>query len=200
MTTPMWTATDVERRASDGARTAIVSDTITLDRAGRYRRRVALTTDGGQPLLLDLPKATYLADGDLLVAGSNRIMVRAATEPLMEVRADSAAQLARIAWHIGNRHTPAEVADNALYLQLDHVLAEMIAGLGGHVQMVVRAFEPEGGAYGGHTTLSRGHHHHGDAGSVHGHGHSHETAPAANPDADPAGGHATRQLVAEGDH
>lgn len=197
MTTSMWTATAVERRDSDGARAANVSDTITIDRAGRYRRRVALTTDGGQPLLLDLPTATYLADGDILVAGANRIVVRAAAEPLMEVRADSAAQLARIAWHVGNRHTPAEIADNALYLQRDHVLAEMIIGLGGYVEMVVRAFEPEGGAYGGHTTLSRGHHHHGDPGSAHGHSHSHGTA-VADPMPNTAGELATDSSVAKG--
>ncbi len=146
-------------------------DTITLDREARYRRRVRLVTDGGRDLLLDLAVATYLADGDALVTDEGLVVVRAAAESLMEVRARDALHLARIAWHIGNRHTPAEITSDAIYLQRDHVLEDMIQGLGGDVRHVMRPFEPEGGAYGRHGALEKGHHHHSDA-----HGHSHEHA------------------------
>lgn len=162
----MLCSRSVARRADIGE--ARVLDTITLDRESRYRRRVRLTTDGGHALLLDLGEATYLADGDALVTEDGLVVVRAAAEPLMEVRAQDLTQLARIAWHIGNRHTPAEIRPDAIYLQPDHVLEEMIAGLGGHVRHVMRAFEPEGGAYGGHGALEKGHHHHRGHDNVHG--------------------------------
>ena len=140
---------------------ALAADTVTLDRAARYKRRIAMTSDGGTAFLLDLPEATYMADGDALVLDDGRLIaVRAAPEPLLEVHAQNAAELARIAWHIGNRHTPAEVTAGALYIQPDHVLEEMLIGLGAHVHHVMRPFEPEGGAYGGKGPLERGHHHH----------------------------------------
>ena len=146
--------------------------TITLTREDRYRRRVALRTDQGDAFLLDLPEATYLADGvglDLDQGGV--VIVRAADEELFEISAPDALTLMRIAWHIGNRHTPAEVLANAIYIQPDHVLADMVRGLGGSVAVVTRAFEPEGGAYGGHGSLERGHHH--GAGHHHPHVHDH---------------------------
>ena len=81
--------------------------------------------------------------------------------------------LARIAWHIGNRHTPAEITAEAIYIKPDHVLAEMVAGLGAHVHMVRRPFEPEGGAYGSKGPLQQGHHH---GGHDHKHDHDHDHA------------------------
>lgn len=152
-------------------------DSITLDRAGRYRRRIALVTDGGARFLLDLPEATYLAAGDALALDDGRLIaVRAAEEDLLEIHAADATALARIAWHIGNRHTPAEITPQAIYIQPDHVLAEMVAGLGGHVHRIRRPFEPEGGAYGGKGPLERGHHHHGPGGHTHDHPHEHAHA------------------------
>ncbi|HRK18108.1 MAG TPA: urease accessory protein UreE [Hyphomicrobiaceae bacterium] len=160
---------------------AAVVASITLDRASRFRRRVALQTDNGMDFLLDLPEATYLADGDGLELDDGKIIVvRAAAEDLFEVHAHDAAELARIAWHIGNRHTPCEVTPHALYIQPDHVLAEMIAGLGGHVHRVVRPFEPEGGAYGGKGPLVESHHHghgaHHHHDDQHGRSHHHDHA------------------------
>lgn len=163
----MLTATQVVRR--DRRRSEAVLDTVTLDRQSRYRRRIVLTTDGGRELLLDLPEATYLADGDGLAVAGGLVLVKAAPEPLMEIYAHDALELARIAWHLGNRHTPAEITPAAIYIQPDHVLAEMVTGLGAHVHHVTRPFEPEGGAYGGHGPLGHAHgHHHGHGG--HGHG------------------------------
>ncbi|MGE3160361.1 MAG: urease accessory protein UreE [Xanthobacteraceae bacterium] len=154
------------RRDEVGERS--IAATITLDRAGRYRRRVALTCDDGMAFLLDLSEPAYLADGDALVLDDGRlIVVRAAAEDLLEIHAADAPSLARIAWHIGNRHTPAEITAQAVYIQPDHVLAEMVEGLGGHVHRVRRPFEPEGGAYGTKGPLARGHHH--DEGGGHHH-------------------------------
>ena len=137
-------------------------DRVLLDFDGRHRRRVRLTTEGGEALLLDLPKAVAMADGDGLGLEDGRwIAVAAADEPLMEVTAESRLELLRIAWHVGNRHLPTEIAetvDGGLRLRLrpDHVIEEMIVGLGGRVRHIRAPFQPEGGAYGGH-----GHHHHG---------------------------------------
>jgi urease accessory protein len=145
-----------------------IADTITLDRQSRYRRRVVLKTDGGRELMLDLSEATYLADGDgLQIAGGGIVLVRAAAEDLLEIHAEDAVALARIAWHLGNRHTPAQITADAILIQPDHVLAEMVAGLGAHVRKVKQPFEPEGGAYGGHGPLHTSHHH------SHGHSHTH---------------------------
>ena len=168
----MLRASRIVRKADMAGRIGI--DTVTLDREARYRRRVAMTTDRGHAFLLDLAEATYLADGDALeIEGRGLVKVVAASEDLLEVHADSRAALARIAWHIGNRHTPAEITTDALYIQPDHVLEEMVIGLGAHVHRVRRAFEPEGGAYGGKAQLASGHHHHHHGGVGAGHSHDH---------------------------
>jgi urease accessory protein len=149
-----------------------IVDTITLDRQSRYRRRVLLTTDGGRELLLDLPEVTYLAHGDGLAVEGGAVLVKAAAEDLLEIHAADALALATIAWHLGNRHTPAEITRGAIYIQPDHVLAELVEQLGAHVHRVRRPFEPEGGAYGGKGPLHSGHHH-GHGGHHHHHGHDH---------------------------
>lgn len=180
----MLRASRVVRRAEMAGRIAI--DTITLDRQARHRRRIALSTDRGHAFLLDLPEATYLADGDALeIEGRGLVKVVAAAEALLEIHAHDALALARIAWHIGNRHTPAEIADGAIYIQPDHVLEEMVVGLSAHVHHVMRPFDPEGGAYGGKGPLAKGHHHHGadshDHGHAHGHDHDHPAPPPRKP-------------------
>ncbi len=155
----MLHAGSVIRKAQLGPRAFV--DTITLDRQSRYRRRLLLKTDGGHELMLDLAEATYLADGDgLLLRDGGVVLVKAAAEDLMEIHTTDALALARIAWHLGNRHTPAQITAGAILIQPDHVLAEMVEGLGAHVHRVKQPFEPEGGAYGGHGPLHSGHHHH----------------------------------------
>ena len=142
---------------------------ITLTREERYRRRIVCKTDQGDAFLLDLVEATYLPDGTGLGLEDGKIIVvRAASESLLKVTAPDISSLMRIAWHIGNRHTPAEVTAEAIYIQPDHVLADMVRGLGGTGTEVSRPFEPEGGAYGGHGSLARGHHH-----GAHHHSHDH---------------------------
>ena len=141
-----------------------VVDTVTLDHEGRNRRRIALKGEGGLDFLLDLDKATALNDGDAVKLEDGRLIeVRAAPQRLLEVRAENPLRLMRLAWHIGSRHTPAEVTADALYIEDDHVLAEMVRGQGGVATPVVRPFKPESGAYAhecGHDH-GAGHHAHG---------------------------------------
>ena len=174
----MLRATAVVRKAEFGTRIAI--DSITLDRQARYRRRVLLQTDRGHELMLDLPDATYMAHGDALDLGNGTfVKIVAAPEALLEIHAHGSVALARIAWHIGNRHTPAEIGRDAIYIQPDHVLEEMVIGLGAHVHHVTRPFEPEGGAYGGKGPLAESHHRHSDApGHGHDHPHRHDDEPS----------------------
>lgn len=146
-----------------------VVDTITLDHEGRHRRRIALTGAKGTEFLLDLEAAVAAKGGDAFKLEDGRLVeIIAAPEPLIEIKAASASRLAKLAWHIGNRHTPAEITGEAIYIGDDHVLAEMVRGLGGSATRVLRPFEPERGAYEGH---GHAHHHH-----DHGHGHEHHQA------------------------
>ena len=169
----MLRATAIVRKADFGTRIAI--DSITLDRQARFRRRILLATDRGHELMLDLPEATYLAGGDALDLGNGTyVKIVAAPEPLLEIHAHGPVELARIAWHIGNRHTPAEITRDAIYIQPDHVLAEMVTGLGAHVHAVTRPFEPEGGAYGGKGPLLESHHGHSHHPHLHDHDHDHK--------------------------
>ena len=142
-------------------------DSVLLDFDSRHRRRVMLTTQAGEELLLDLAETVALADGDLLVTeGGRHIRVVAKPEALMEISAADSARLVRLAWHVGNRHLPTEIASEALYLRHDHVIAAMLEQLGATVRLVDRPFNPEGGAYGHGRTHGHdhgeGHHHHHD--------------------------------------
>jgi len=141
---------------------------ITLAYHDRHRRRVRMNDDDGVDFLLDLPEATVLGDGDgLELDGGGYICVRAAQESVVDVSARSPEHLVRLAWHIGNRHVPAQVlGDGALRIIDDHVLVDMIVGLGGEVVRRCAPFAPESGAY----SRDHGHGHH------HGHGHDHGKA------------------------
>ncbi len=124
-----------------------VADSVTLDHEHRQKRRIKLTTDGDLEFLLDLDKAGF-EDGDALKLEDGRlILVKAAPQELLEIRAETPLRLLRIAWHIGNRHTPAEITPQAIYIEEDHVLAEMVRGQGCSVARVSRPFRPERGAY-----------------------------------------------------
>lgn len=135
---------------------ATAADRVRLDHAARHRRRFHFHALSGAGFLLDLPRARVLADGDGLKLADGRIIaVEAAAEPLIEVTTSDAAALLAIAWHIGNRHLPAELRGTAIRLRADHVIAAMLRGLGGTVTAIEAPFNPEQGAYaGGH-----GHHH-----------------------------------------
>jgi urease accessory protein len=124
---------------------------VALDYDMRHRRRIVLTMEQGD-LLIDLPQTTRLRDGDgLLLDGGGVIRIAAAPEPLMEITAADSADLIRLAWHLGNRHLPTQLLPDRIRIRTDHVIADMIHGLGGHVHLVQEPFDPEQGAYaGGH--------------------------------------------------
>jgi urease accessory protein len=125
-----------------------VSDSVTLDHEHRLRRRIRLTSDGDLEFLLDLEKASALEDGDALkLEDGQLILVKAAPQKLLEIRAENPLRLLRVAWHIGNRHTAAEITADAIYIEEDHVLAEMVRGQGCSVTPVTRPFRPQRGAY-----------------------------------------------------
>ena len=126
-------------------------DTITLDHQARHRRRMAMTSDGGLRFLLDLPETAHLRHGDGLVLEDGRVvLIKAAPEPLLEVRARNARHLAALAWQIGNRHLEAQIEAERILIRRDHVIEAMLAGLGATTREIVEIFTPEAGAYGGH--------------------------------------------------
>ena len=127
---------------------------LTLDFDARHRRRFRLTADHGDDILLDLPQAIAMADGDGLQLEDGRwLKVQAAREDLVEIRHEDPTQLMRLAWHLGNRHLPTEIRSHVLRIRPDHVIEDMLSRLGADLQNVQRPFQPEGGAYG------HGHHH-----------------------------------------
>ena len=186
----MLRATAVIRKPAVKAEKVV--DSVTLDHEGRHRRRVTLTGDGGLAFLLDLDKAVILNDGDALKLEDGQLVrIVAAPQPLLEIRAENPLRLLRLAWHIGNRHTPAEITADAIYIEEDHVLAEMVRGQGGTATRVERPFQPERGAYDhdcghdhghghghshghGHHHHGHGHHHHHDHAHDHAHDHTHD--------------------------
>ncbi|MGO3929389.1 urease accessory protein UreE [Rhodopseudomonas pseudopalustris] len=167
------------------------ADTVVLDFDDRHRRRMAMTGTRGLSFLLDLEHAVALRGGDALVLDDGRLVeVVAAPEPLLEIRGRDPLHLVRLAWHLGNRHLPTQIMAKALRIRRDHVIAEMVAGLGGKAIEIEAPFDPEGGAYapahegGGHHHGPHDHaqhahaHHdhdqHGHAGHDHAHhGHDH---------------------------
>jgi len=144
--------------------TASAVDSVTLDAHERHRRRVVLNGERGTRFLLDLPQATALHDGDGLVlddGGIVRIVGR--PEPLVEITAGSAHELARLAWHVGNRHIDMQIVGDRLRIRRDHVIEDMLRRLGARLTPLEAPFDPEHGAY--------DHQHHGHA---HGHHHDHD--------------------------
>jgi urease accessory protein len=143
-------------------------DHVLVDYDRRHRRRILLRTEGGRDVLLDLPHAARLRHGDGLQLDDGGIVrVAARPERLAEIHAHDAGELVRIAWHLGNRHLPVQLLGERIRIRTDHVIEEMVELLGGHVEHVQAAFDPESGAYaGGHS------HSHDD--DDHGLAHSHD--------------------------
>ena len=170
----MLRATSVIRKPAVKADKVV--DSVTLDHEDRNRRRVALKGDGGLDFLLDLDKVTEVNDGDAVKLEDGRlVIIKAAPEKLLEITAENPLRLMTIAWHIGNRHTPAEITADAIYIADDHVLAEMIRGQGCAAKAVMRAFRPQKGAYHDHSTCDHPDHDHGHHGHDH-HDHDHGQA------------------------
>ncbi len=156
-------ATSIIRR--DAVDSDRIVDIITLDHGDRHRRRILLNADGGTAFLLDLDRADVLEDGDAIRLDSGWLVeVKAAAERLIEVSTEDPLDLLTLAWHIGNRHVPAEISKDTIYIAYDHVLLEMLHRLGASTQIVERPFRPVRGAYHQHE---HGRH----SGHPHGHGH-----------------------------
>ena len=150
---------------------------IALDYEGRLLRRKRLSFAGGV-FMVDLPEVTSLDDGDAFELSDGRqVVVRAAPEPVIVIRGN----LPRLAWHIGNRHTPCRIEADRLIIRQDHVLEAMLKKLGAEIVHKDIPFRPEGGAYGHGRTFG---HDHGPAdGHPHGAGeqlHSHASAQSAS--------------------
>jgi urease accessory protein len=135
--------------------------------------------------MLDLSEVRVLVEGDALVLASGLVVVvEAMPEPLLEIRAHDVAHLARLAWHIGNRHVAAELNAERILIRDDDVLADMLRGLGAVVTPVTAPFNPEHGAYHSHGPSDEHQHEHGHAHPHmhdHSHGHSHRSHPRAPP-------------------
>ena len=122
----------------------------------RQKSRLRARLDSGEEVALLLPRGEVLRGGDLLAASDGRVVeVVSQPEKLLHVECDD---LARVAYHLGNRHVPVEVGEGFLRIAQDHVLEKMLKGLGATVSSIEAPFEPEAGAYGGNF---REHHHHG---------------------------------------
>ncbi len=149
MTAPLCTA----RQYSDHTH-GDPADCLSLTYDDRFLRRKVLTCESGEQILIDLAQTTSLNHGGALVLDDGReVEIQAAPEVLLEVKAPD---LTRIAWHIGNRHTPCQIEKTRLLIQVDHVIRDMLLKIGAKVREVNEPFNPEGGAYGhgrthGHT-------------------------------------------------
>jgi urease accessory protein len=138
---------------------AKAAGTATLRHHDRHRRRLKLRTDQGEPFLLDLVRPARIADGDGLELDDGAyLLVRAAAEDCVLVRCADALTLTRVAWHLGNRHLPVQIVPGGLLIRADHVIVDMVRGLGAEVEPRRCAFDPEAGAY----AADAGHHHHHD--------------------------------------
>jgi urease accessory protein len=120
----------------------------------RFLRRKRLVTASGDAFMVDLPETTNLLAGDAFELDDGRLVeIAAAGEPVLIIKGD----LVRLAWHIGNRHTPCQIEPDRLVIRADHVLAEMLRGLGATVTEARAPFTPEGGAYGLGRTMGHAH-------------------------------------------
>jgi urease accessory protein len=144
---------------------------LTFDRRTKTRQRATL--EGGEEVAIFLPRGEVLRGGDIVAASDGRLVeVIASPEAVLHVTCTSPRELARAAYHLGNRHVPVEVGDGFLRIAADHVLEEMLRGLGATIEPMSAAFEPEAGAYsGGHHGHDHDHDHH----------HAHEEGPPPHP-------------------
>lgn len=160
------------------------ADTVVLEFDDRHRRRVTMEGVGGTSFLLDLIEAVALRTGDGIALEDGRIVeVVGAPERLTEIKPKDAEHALRLAWHLGNRHLPVQIGAGKLRIRHDHVIEDMVKGLGGEVRAIEAPFDPEGGAYlqathkhehtHDHAGCCGGHHHH-DHAHDHGHVHKHD--------------------------
>ena len=148
--------TDSQILRADRVERGEATDAVVLDYEARLLRRRRLKTAGGREFLVDLPETVSVDEGDVFILeDGSRVGVEAAPEPLVEVTGD----LPRLAWHIGNRHTPCRIEGERLLIRDDPVLVRMLEGLGAGICKVDAPFRPEGGAYGHGRTFGHSHDH-----------------------------------------
>jgi urease accessory protein len=156
-----------------------VVDTVILDPERRRAPRGTVTGVKGTRCEFDLDQSVALRMGDLLVLGDgNLVEVIAEAEPLIEARAQDLAALARLAWHLGDRHVPVQLFANRLRVRRDPAIEALLARLGAKVVAIEAPFDPEGGAYvaaAGHDH-THGHDHAHSHAHDHGHAHDHHNA------------------------
>lgn len=151
MTAPLPVANTLKRHAHAPEGSA----RVTLDYDARFLRRKRLTTDDDVPFVVDLPQTESVNQGDAFVLDTGALIeVIAAPEALIEI---TGGDLVRLAWHIGNRHTPCQIEKGRLLIQHDHVIEDMLGKLGAATRKVTEPFTPEGGAYGHGRTHSHAH-------------------------------------------
>jgi urease accessory protein len=140
---------------------------LALSYGDRQRSRLAAMLPSGRAVAVILARGENMQHGSVLCGDAGeRVRVQAAPEALMRIRASNTFELMRIVYHLANRHVRAMLQTEAVLIEPDSVLADMVRGLGAEVDMVQAAFLPEGGAYAaGHGAAGHQHHHHADEGS-----------------------------------
>jgi urease accessory protein len=122
-------------------------DRVVLDAGDRHRRRIVLKAEGGTAFLLDFEKPVVLRDGDGLVLDDGTlVLVTGEPEKLVEVCAGNVLDTVRLAWHLGNRHTDVQIVGDKIRIRRDHVLEDMLRGLGAHLEPLDAPFYPEAAA------------------------------------------------------
>jgi urease accessory protein len=138
-----------------------VADRVILDADDRQRRRMVLTGEKGTQVLLDLEKPAVLRDGDgLLLDDGSVVQVGGQPEHLLEITPSSPRDFVRLAWHLGNRHTDVQIVESRIRIRYDHVLEDMLRGLGATVTPLDAVFDPEAGAPQDGQSHHHGHPHH----------------------------------------
>ncbi|WP_439624196.1 urease accessory protein UreE [Shinella sp.] len=151
-----YRSTEILPHGTGGNRTPI--DIVVLSHDQRHVRRKLLHMQHDDVVMLDLKEPVQLSHGDLLLAESGEVIeVIAAEEALYEVTPRDRLHLVELAWHLGNRHLPAEFEEGRILILRDHVIRDMLIGLGASVREVSEPFHPLRGAYHG---TGHGHHHH----------------------------------------
>jgi urease accessory protein len=119
-------------------------DRVVLDADDRHRRRIVLTGERGTDFLLDFEKPVSLRDGDgLMLDDGSVVLVAGAPESLIEISAHAPIDTVRLAWHLGNRHTDVQIVGDRIRIRRDHVLEDMLRGLGAHLSQIEAPFDPE---------------------------------------------------------
>lgn len=163
-----------------GAYSVSVSGRLELPFDSRQKSRLRTKLASGEEVAVMLPRGEVLRGGDLVTASDGRVIeVISSVEKILHIEAKSPQDLAKAAYHLGNRHVPVQVGKDFLRIAEDHVLEEMLQKLGAKVSHVEAPFEPEAGAYSGghqhqHDEMGHGGKIHEFGHHDHDHGHDHK--------------------------